>query len=132
MNINELVAIGEDAQAALLRSLVKDMVENTAEEYEDAVDIFQMPLWELFDSLSFMQFKAQLSSILPIAEKALNFSTFEKPTVDLIVKKIMREISHYAQSARQANFISDFERGSNNAEFLSYKPDYKVKEYGKN
>lgn len=131
LDINELVVMSEDAQAALVRSLVKDMVVNTLEEYKDGVDTFQMPLWELFDSLSFMQFKAQLSSTLPIAKEALNFSAFEKPTVDLIVKKVMREISQYVRSAREAKVIGDFERGSNNAEFFNCRSDYKVKEYGK-
>lgn len=84
--------MSEDIQAARVRMLTEEVAESVLGGHINNVDTAQVPLWELFDSLSFMQFKAELTSALPIAEEALNFSAIEKPTMDLIIKKILRAI----------------------------------------
>lgn len=112
MDINELAAMSKEDQEARLKSLLEEISESVLGDQVHEQDAAKVPLWELFDSLSFMQFKAELTSVLPIAEEALNFSVTDKPTMELIVQKIMHSIAEAAEEEEKADWMPNLKDGS--------------------
>lgn len=112
VDISELAAMSKEDQEARLKSLTEEITESVLGDQVHDQDATKVPLWELFDSLSFMQFKAELTSVLPIAEEALNFSATDKPTMDLIVKKIMHSISETSEEEDKADWMTNLKDGS--------------------
>lgn len=89
--------MSEEAQAARVKSMIEDLAVLVLGDQVHEVDTSNTPLSELFDSLAFMQFKAELTCALPVAKDALDFAPKEEPTMDLVVKKIMQAIAKAAK-----------------------------------
>lgn len=106
VRIEEIELLTRKQQAEYIRATALNIAEGVfGEQIED------VPLWEVFDSLAFLQFRSELHTAFPMAEGALDFEAKDNPTMQTIVERILARIPDAAEEVEEAASGSYHSRG---------------------